>query len=157
MLFNTKILPFKKYIFQNDEKTKQEKHSAAWLVHFTNTLTAFFLACGFFWFPWIASLQKTITNLSQKICFKFTFSNYCTRISLIVGIMTHLVKLHTESEPFYAMTEWNKDQTSVEVKLLQKDKAWKFVLNGNDMGAVAKKLQVFRSPHEPRWKILLWY
>ena len=57
--------------------------------------------------------------------------------------MTHLVKLHTESEPFYAMTEWNKDQTSVDVKLLQKDKAWKFVLNGNDMGAVAKKLQVF--------------
>ena len=48
MLFNTKILPFKKYIFQNHEKTKKEKHSAAWLVHFTNTLTAFFLACGFF-------------------------------------------------------------------------------------------------------------
>merc|ERR1712117_33178 len=59
--------------------------------------------------------------------------------------MTHLVKLHAESEPFYAMTEWNKDQTSVEVKLLQKDKAWKFVLNGNDMGAVAKKLQVEES------------
>ena len=89
--------------------------------------------------------------MSQKIC--ISQHSWITRISLIVGIMTHLVKLHTESEPFYAMTEWNKDQTSVDVKLLQKDKAWKFVLNGNDMGAVAKKLQVFRSPHDPRWNI----
>ena len=58
MLFNTKILPFKKYIFQNHEKTKKEKHSAAWLVHFTNTLTAFFLACGFFGFPELRHSKK---------------------------------------------------------------------------------------------------
>ena len=70
-----------------------------------------------------------------------------------MGNMTHLVRLHTESEPFYAMTMWNKDQTSVEVRLLQKDKAWKFVLNNYDMGAVAKKLQVLRFSHDTRWKM----
>ena len=55
---------------------------------------------------------------------------------------THLVKLRTDSDPFYAKAVWDKDQREAEVLLLQKDKAWNIVLNNNDMDAVAKKLQV---------------
>ena len=57
--------------------------------------------------------------------------------------LTHLVKLQTDSDPFYAKAAWDKDHKSVEVLLLQKDKAWEFVLTSIDMGAVAKKLQAF--------------
>ena len=61
---------------------------------------------------------------------------------VIMDQVTHLVKLHTDSDPFHAKAVWDKDQRGVEVLLLQKDKAWKIVLKSNDMGAVAKKLQV---------------
>ena len=55
---------------------------------------------------------------------------------------THLVKLRTDSDPFYAKAVWDEDQREVEVLLLQKDKAWNIVLKNNDMNAVAEKLQV---------------
>ena len=55
---------------------------------------------------------------------------------------THLVKLRTDSDPFFAKAVWVKDQQEVEVLLLQKDTAWNIVLKKNDMDAVAKKLQV---------------
>jgi len=62
--------------------------------------------------------------------------------SVIMANLTHIVKLHTDCDPFFARALWNKDQRGVDVLLLQKDKAWKIVLKSNDMEAVAKKLQV---------------
>ena len=77
----------------------------------------------------------------------WTYSGRGELFSIIMANSTHLVKLNTDCDPFYARTVWDKDQTSVEVLLLQKDKAWKIVLKSSDMEAVAKKLQVGHGHH----------
>jgi len=65
--------------------------------------------------------------------------------SVTMATATHLVKLRTDSDPFFAKAVWDKDQQEVEVLVLQKDTAWNIVLKKNDMDAVAKKLQMEES------------